>query len=133
LNLYDSKIREHTINFADREKMLTQKMFKEKFLIFIKKDEKRNRVRLRGSYILFKNTLNALLNGDKKRGIVRISNKKVRAVIEEMNKEWIETRKYYKKYNITPKDMFSLIKKERVLYKKANDVVDILNKTTELY
>ncbi len=133
LNLTGSKVEEHTLKFADRERMLTQKMFKERFLIFIRKDEERNRVRLRGSYILFDHTLDALLKGDKKRGIIPVSNKKLRVKIEEMKKIWDSTKNYYRKYRLDPKDMLQLIKDERKLYKLSDELVELIENSTEIY
>jgi hypothetical protein len=133
LNLTGSKVEEHTLKFADRERMLTQKMFKEKFLIFIKKDEARNRIRLRGSYILFENTLKALLHGDKKRGIIPVTNRSLREKIEEMKKVWDKTKAYYSKYDVDAKDMLELIKSERKLYKLSDEIVNKIEHSTEIY
>jgi len=46
LNMNFNRVMEHTLKIADRQKMLTQKMFKEKFLIHIGEDVKRNSIRL---------------------------------------------------------------------------------------
>jgi hypothetical protein len=91
-----SAVVEHTHKFLDRERFLTQKMFKEALLIFKNIDKKRNITRSHGSVILFEHALDAMLKGDKKRGIVPISNPKMKKLLINMKKEWDRVKNIYK-------------------------------------
>jgi len=104
-----SPIIEHTLKFLDRERFLTQKMFKEKMLIYRKIDIRRNKVRLHGSFILFEHTLQGLLKGDKKRGFVPVSNKQIRKKLLELQKEWKKVKDIYKfkRDKLTKEDMIT--------------------------
>lgn len=53
------------INLSGRQRMLTQKMSKEMLLIYLGIDVEQNRQNLANSAIMFSNTLNGLINGDK--------------------------------------------------------------------
>jgi len=91
-----SAVVEHTHKFLDRERFLTQKMFKEALLVYKKIDKKRNIIRNHGSVILFEHALTAMLKGDKKRGIVPISNPKMKKLLLKLQKEWNGVKDIYK-------------------------------------
>ncbi len=126
-----SPIIEHTLKFLDRERFLIPKMLKEKFLIFRKIDVKRNKVRLHGSFILFEHTLYGLLNGDKKRGLVPVSNKKIRSKLLELKKEWEKVKDLYKfkRKNLTKEDMIKLNSNNDKMLKITNDLVHLVEKS----
>ena len=84
------------INLAGKQRMLTQKMFKEKFLLYTNQDKKRNAVRLRGSIILFKNGLNALINGEDKRGTAKVTNEAIQTKLTRMHKLYTQVEDIYK-------------------------------------
>lgn len=119
---------EHTLKFLDRERFLTQKMLKEKFLIFRKIDVKRNNVRLNGSFILFEHALNGMLHGDKKRGLITVTNKAIRAKLLKLEKEWKKVRDIYKfkKEGLSKKDMLMLNSNNEIMLKITEELVHMV-------
>jgi hypothetical protein len=131
LNINSNKVMEHTLKIADRQKMLTQKMFKEKFLIYIKEDVKRNSVRLRGSIILFKNGLKGLIHGDDKRGLTAVTNPKIKAKLQKMWNLYKEVKRFYIQKSINRKEMKLLALIEKRLLKYSTEVVTMIEDTLE--
>jgi len=131
LNTNDNKVMEHTLKIADRQKMLTQKMFKEKFLIYIKEDVKKNSIRLRGSIILFRNGLKGLIYGDKKRGLAAVTNPEIKAKLRIMWALYQEVKYFYIKKTINKKDMVRLAFFEKSLLKYSTEVVTMIENTLE--
>ena len=131
LNINSNKVMEHTLKIADRQKMLTQKMFKEKFLIYIKEDVKRNSVRLRGSIILFKNGLKGLIYGDNKRGLTAVTNPKIKAKLQKMWILYKEVKRLYIQKSINKKEMKLLALIEKRLLKYSTEVVSMIEDTLE--
>ena len=119
---------EHLLKFLDRQRFLTQKMVKEKFLIFRKIDLKRNIVRLHGSFILFEHGLNGMLKGDKKRGLIPVTNKAIRAKLLELKKEWEKVKDLYKfkQRKLTKKDMLLLNKQSDKMLQITQDLVHMV-------
>jgi len=123
-----SPIIEHTLKFLDRERFLTQKMLKEKLLIFRKIDVKRNNVRLSGSFILFEHTLDGLLHGDKKRGFIAITNKAIRAKVLQLDKEWKKVSNIYKfkKRGLSKKDILKLDSNNELMLQITEELVHMV-------
>jgi len=118
LNINDNQVIVNTLKFADRQKMLTQKMLKEKFLVYTHENEKRNNVKLRGSIILFRNGLNGLMNGDDKRGIAKVTNISIQKKLKDMQVLYNESEELYKKHKVS----FDEIKGLAILDKKLLDL-----------
>ena len=131
LNTNSNKVMEHILKIADRQKMLTQKMFKEKFLIYIGEDVKRNNIRLRGSIILFQNGLKGLLYGDKKRGLVAVSNPKIKIKLQKMWKLYQKVKGFYIQKKINKNEMRQLAIIERLLLLYATEIVSMIENTLE--
>ena len=131
LNTNSNKVMEHILKIADRQKMLTQKMFKEKFLIYIGEDVKRNNIRLRGSIILFQNGLKGLLYGDKKRGLVAVSNPKIKVKLQKMWKLYQKVKGFYIQKKINKNEMRQLAIIERLLLLYATEIVSMIENTLE--
>jgi len=131
LNINDNRVIGHTLKIADRQKMLTQKMFKEKFLIYIGEDVKRNSIRLRGSIILFRNGLKGLIHGDKKRGLASVTNPEIKSKLNIMWALYQEVKYFYIKKTIDRKDMKRLAFYEKSLLKYSTEVVTMIENTLE--
>lgn len=129
LNTHDNQVIVHTLKFADRQRMLTQKMFKEKFLVYTKEDAKRNDVRLRGSIILFKNGLEGLLKGDHKRGLKKVTSKPIQDKLQEMHKLYKEVEGLYKNPNIELKELKHLASIDKKLMNLSIEVVTMIENT----
>jgi len=131
LNTNTSKVMEHTLKIADRQKMLTQKMFKEKFLVYIGEDVKRNSIRLRGSIILFKNGLKGLIYGDKKRGLAAVTNPKIKIKLQRMWRLYKKIKHFYIQKDISKKEMQQLAVIEKQLLKYSTEIVSMIENTLE--
>ena len=131
LNINSNKVMEHTLKIADRQKMLTQKMFKERFLIYIKEDVKRNSVRLRGSIILFKNGLKGLIYGDNKRGLTAVTNPKIKSKLQKMWNLYREVKRFYIQKSMSKTEMKLLSLIEKRLLKYSTEVVSMIEDTLE--
>ena len=127
-----NKVVEHTLKIADRQRMLTQKMLKEKLLIHYGVDPKRNEVRLKGSIILFENGLKGLLKGEKRRGLVKITNKRIHAKLEEIWDLWQQAAPLYRKSSLSDDEVRKLEQIEPQLLKKSDEVVTLVEKSLEL-
>lgn len=129
LNTHDNRVIVHTLQFADRQRMLTQKMFKEKFLVYTKEDAERNNVRLRGSIILFKNGLEGLINGQNKRGLAKVTNKEIQAKLQEMHGYYKEVEDIYKKQQVDLKELQHLADIDKKIMTLSTDVVTMIENT----
>lgn len=129
LNADDNKVIGHTLKFADRQRMLTQKMFKEKFLIYTKKDVERNNVRLRGSIILFKNGLEGLINGEDKRGLAKVTNPKIQEKLKEMEVLYKEIEKIYIQDSMNKEEMQRLSEIDTKLLDASIQIVSMIENT----
>ena len=129
LNTNDNQVIVHTLKFADRQKMLTQKMLKEKFLVFTKENAERNNVRLRGSIILFKNGLEGLIDGDNKRGLAKVTSKPIQAKLKEMHVLYTESEDLYKKPSVSFDEIKSLAVIDKKLLALSIEVVSMIENT----
>lgn len=129
LNANDNKVIGHTLKIADRQKMLTQKMFKEKFLIYTKQDAERNSIRLRGSIILFKNGLSGLIHGDNKRGLAKVTNKKIQEKLQEMLSLYQEVEKIYIQESMNDAEMQRLSNIDTKLLNTSTQIVNMIENT----
>jgi hypothetical protein len=129
LNTHDNQVKVYTLKIADRQRMLTQKMFKEKFLVYTKQDSKRNNVRLRGSIILFKNGLNALINGEDRRGTAKVTNKPIQVKLAKMHKLYTQIEDIYKKQGVNLNELKELAVIDKKLLKLSVDVVTMIENT----
>jgi len=129
LNTNDNQVIVNTLKFADRQKMLTQKMLKEKFLVYTKENAKRNNVKLRGSIILFKNGLNGLINGDNKRGIAKVTSKPIQHKLQQMLTLYKESEELYKRQHVNFDEIKGLAILDRKLLKLSIEVVRMIENT----
>jgi hypothetical protein len=123
INTTLNKVVEHSLKIADRQRMLTQKLIKERLLIFGGVDSKRNRIRMQGSVRLFENGLYGLLNGDKKRGLIRVSDEKIYNKLKEIESIWDQIQAIYRKDRINEKEMITLLRHDPIILKKSDELV----------
>ena len=129
LNTHDNQVKVYTLKIADRQRMLTQKMFKEKFLVHTNYDTKRNIVRLRGSMILFKNGLNALINGEDRRGTAKVTDKAIQAKLNQIHELYLQVEDIYKKQSVEIKELKKLAIIDKKLLKLSIEVVTMIENT----
>jgi hypothetical protein len=109
--------------------MLTQKMLKEKFLVYTKENAKKNNIKLRGSIILFRNGLAGLMNGDDKRGIAKVTNIPIQQKLKEMQILYNESEELYKKHNVNFEEIKGLAILDKKLLNLSIEVVTMIKNT----
>ena len=82
------------INLSGRQRMLTQKMSKEMLLIYLGIDAEQNRKNLADSAIMFSNTLNGLINGDKSMNLTETSDADIVKQMTLVASMWQSFSKY---------------------------------------
>ncbi len=80
------------LNVSGRQRMLSQKMFKEYLLIAYGYEERNNRRNLRGTIKNFDRTLQSLIQGDNDEGILRAPTPEIRARLRVVERLWDEIR-----------------------------------------
>ncbi len=126
---YLEKARLHTVNVAGRQRMLTQKMTKEKLLIL--KGQNEYLPKLSKTVELFDTSLTALIKGDKSQKITKPTNKKIVNQLKVVSKLWEELKPLYKKKKNSPKELATIITKNEVLLKEMNAMVKMAEKEAE--
>jgi len=118
---YLEKARLRVVNVAGRQRMLTQKMTKEKLLYL--RGDKAIRKDLLKTIKLFDDSLKALILGDTSKMITKATNPKIikqLAVVEEL---WKRLKPLYEKEKNTTKELAMIIAKNTVLLKEMNSMV----------
>jgi len=77
-----------TINLSGKQRMLTQKMSKEFFIIAYGHDVEGNKLNLQETYTLFDRTLNGLLEGDASLDLPGTADPKIRAQLTAVQNMW---------------------------------------------
>ncbi len=117
------KARLNIVDIAGRQRMLTQKMTKEKLLVLSHVDEKENAKKLIGSVELFDNSLHALIEGDKELKIPKPSNVGILKQLKIVQELWSELKPLYLKDKVTKKELQKIIAQNPVLLAQMNKAV----------
>ena len=117
------------IDLAGRQRMLSQKMTKEKLLIV--KGESKYNAKLKETVKLFDDSLTLLLKGDTKKKISKPSNKKIKKQLLKVSALWKELKPLYKKEKTEPKELALIIQKNPILLKEINLMVKMAETETE--
>jgi len=126
---YLAKARLHIVNVAGRQRMLTQKMTKEKLLMM--KGESKYDAKLKETMNLFDNSLNLLIKGDSKKMISKPSNEKIVVQLNVVSKLWSELKPLYEKKKNSAKELAIIIMKNPLLLKEMNSMVKMAEKEVE--
>ncbi len=126
---YLEKARLHLVNIAGRQRMLTQKMTKEKLLLL--KGENSYAPKLAKSVKLFDSSLTALIKGDKSQNITKPTNEKIIKQLKVVSKLWEELKPLYEKKKNSPKELATIITKNETLLKEMNAMVKMAEKEAE--
>jgi len=118
---YLDKARLRIVNVAGRQRMLTQKMTKEKLLI--SKGNREYIPKLKKSIELFDNSLYALINGDSNQTIVKPTNEKIKKQLEKVASIWEKLKPLYENDKPTAKEMATIIKENPILLSEMNKMV----------
>ena len=126
---YLEKARLHVVNIAGRQRMLTQKMTKEKLLIL--KGQKEYESKLTKTVKLFDTSLTALIKGDKSQDITKPTNEKIIKQLKVVSKLWAELKPLYEKKKNSVKELAIIITKNGTLLREMNTMVNMAEKEAE--
>jgi NAD dependent epimerase/dehydratase family enzyme len=126
---YMEKAMVKIVNIAGRQRMLTQKMTKEKLLCV--KGKKENSKELTKTMKLFDDSLNLLMNGSSEQKISKPSNPKIKKQLLVVKKLWDELKPIYNNRKPTAKELATIIKKNPTLLREMNQVVTLVEVETE--
>ena len=126
---YMEKAMVSIINLAGRQRMLTQKMTKEKLLCVKGKSE--NSAKLDKTVKLFDDSLTTLIKGNTKQKISKPTNKKIKAQLAKVALIWKELKPIYENKKPTVQELAVVIKKNSVLLKEMNIMVQLVETETE--
>jgi len=126
---YLEKARLHVVNIAGRQRMLTQKMTKEKLLLV--NGEKSYAPKLLKTIKLFDSSLTALIKGDKSQNITKPTNEKIIKQLKKVSKLWAELKPLYEKKKNSVKELAIIISKNGTLLKEMNTMVNMAEQEAE--
>ncbi|NOZ91092.1 MAG: hypothetical protein GXO60_07410 [Epsilonproteobacteria bacterium] len=118
---YLDKARLHIVNVAGRQRMLTQKMTKEKLLII--SGQKEYKEKIKKTIELFDSSLNALINGDANQMIVKPTNKKIKEQLAKVEEIWKKLKPLYSKSKNSTRDLAIIITQNPILLSEMNKMV----------
>jgi len=126
---YMEKAMVKIVNLAGRQRMLTQKMTKEKLLcVKGKKEYKKSLIK---TIKLFDDSLDTLINGNLVQQISKPSNKKIKDQLAKVKKLWDELKPLYQNWKPDAKTLAIIIQKNPILLKEMNTMVTLVEQETE--
>lgn len=120
---YLEKARLRIVNIAGRQRMLTQKMTKEKILAY--KGDKEVNKQLLKTVKLFDDSLIALIKGDKEKHITKATNEKITKQLKVVSTLWTKLKPLYEKETLSSKEMAMILSKNTILLKEMNTMVGL--------
>ena len=126
---YMEKAMVSIINLAGRQRMLTQKMTKEKLLCV--KGQNENSAKLDKTVKLFDDSLTLLMKGNAKKKISKPTNKKIKDQLDKVASIWKELKPIYENKKPTAQELAVVIKQNGTLLKEMNTMVKMAEKETE--
>jgi len=127
---YIEKAQLKIVNIAGRQRMLTQKMTKEKLAILILKMKDYNNM-LQKSVILFNKSLNGLINGSKEMGLPKVTNAVIKEQLLKVDSLWKKVKPFYEKGHLSKKELLLLLKVNPILLTQMNKAVSLIETSTD--
>ena len=127
---YLSKFRLRVVNLAGRQRMLIQKMTKEKLLVHETKDAT-SKEKLKKSIKLFDTSLRALISGNKENNISKPTDAKLKAQYDKVAKHWSKLKPLYEKDGLDKKELKVIVDENNILLKEMNDAVKMAETVLE--
>ncbi len=119
---YLSKFRLRVVNLAGRQRMLVQKMTKEKLLVYEIKDAS-YKDKLKKSIELFDTSLITLINGNKENNISKPTNGDLKSAYDKVEKLWTKLKPLYAKDKLDKKELMVIVDENKNLLKEMNTAV----------
>ncbi|NPA27760.1 MAG: hypothetical protein GXN91_01745 [Epsilonproteobacteria bacterium] len=127
---YIEKAQLKIINIAGRQRMLTQKMTKELLAIsYLKMDSLKPK--LKKSLTIFNNSLNGLIDGDKRIGLPKVTNSTIKKQLLKVKGMWSKIEPFYHKEALSSKETILLLKVNPILLKEMDKAVKLIEVSTE--
>ena len=126
---YLEKARLRVVNVAGRQRMLSQKMTKEKLLSI--KSKKEYKIKLANTVKLFDESLETLIKGDASKSLAKPTNSKIIKQLALVSSIWEELKPLYKKDKNKSKELAIIISKNTSLLKEMNAMVKLAEKEVE--
>ncbi len=120
---YMDVVRTQIIDVAGRQRMLTQKMAKEKLLTVAKLNPSSNQKKLYKTINLFDSSLLALLNGNEKIKVIPVSNKSIKQQLIKVQTLWKKLKPFYLKESPSSSELAKIIELNPILLKEMNKAV----------
>ena len=127
---YIEKAQLKIVNLAGRQRMLTQKMTKEKLAI-LNLNLTDYKKKLEKSVILFNSTLNGLIGGSKELGLPKVTNEAIKKQLQKVESVWKKLEPFYKKKSLSKKELILLLKANPILLKEMDKAVKLVEKSTD--
>jgi len=118
------------VNIAGRERMLTQKMTKE-YLQYLEFKDMNAKIKMEKTMELFENSLNDLINGNKDRGMPKVTNTKIKKQLLKVEYIWQKLKPLYNKSSISKRELKLLLKANPILLKQMNTAVYMIDESTD--
>jgi hypothetical protein len=127
---YLTKFRLQVVNLAGRERMLIQKMTKEKLLVCkLKKGDYKKR--LKESIELFDSSLVTLIDGNKEKGISKPTDSALKEQYAKVKEHWSKLKPLYIKEKLGDKKLKVIIDENSLLLKEMNEAVNLAETVLE--
>ena len=126
---YLDKDKLNIVNLAGRQRMLLEKMSKEKILLF--KNNNDYKKELSSSIEEFNQALKKLRNGDNQKHLTKVTNIKLIEKLNVIEPLWKELKALYKKNKLTERELSKLIRKSSLLLLESNIYVKLIELETE--
>jgi hypothetical protein len=110
--------------------MLTQKMTKE-YLQYLELKDKNAKKKMKKTIALFENSLNDLIEGNKDKGLPKVTNPQIKKQLLKVKHIWQKLKPLYFKDNITKKELKLLLVANPILLKQMNKAVYMIDESTD--
>ncbi len=124
------KARLRVVNVAGRQRMLTQKMTKEK-LLWLKLGSDKQEKRMFQTIKLFETSLAGLIHGSAKMGLPKVTNVAIKNQLKKVEAIWKKIKPLYIKKILSSKELMALIRVNPVLLQEMHRAVGMMEKAIE--
>jgi len=130
-NDFLAEIRKEIIDIAGRQRMLTQKMTKEKLLVHLGVKREQNRKKLLQSVALFDASLHDLMYGNRERFIAKPANKEVIAQFQKVKRLWEKLKPIYEGESMSKEQLLLMTRTEPILLREMDRAVKLCETVVE--
>ncbi|MRJ01912.1 MAG: hypothetical protein GXO19_00380 [Epsilonproteobacteria bacterium] len=130
-NNYLEEARKEIVDIAGRQRMLTQKMTKEKLLILLGVKPEEHKKKLQQTVSLFDQSLHDLIHGNKERLIVKPTNKELIEQFKKVEALWKRLKPLYEKDSLSDVEKALIMKGNLVLLKEMDKAVSLCETVME--